>query len=478
MKKILLVILLLCTVKVASAQDTVTFEDDFYLIKGKEESKGWNTDDTGTYFTIDYFYLSKAVADFPIEESTTVYGIAITMDTSAMPYLCPPPVQYNLFTDTNRYIQVKLMRENGKDSLNTYSIVDSISFDSHGMPPLIKKSFFQYTVDTTYHDFLRTNTEGLNPVRTCYELFFDSPHLMSNDFYLGFIDSITSDSCLTIDEYYSFFYQPRFYKSYSIKKNNGPYPPTLYKYFNEAEIICFLYWDESLYQRFEKISWDEAVNDEKIAFVGALQAVYPWGMIFPIVKLRCRGGVKGIDLYDKGKGYARVVWNFNEWDNLNRYEVRLDTVNTLTGDTVEVYHGFVDDTLALFTNLAEGQAYRCSVRKGCRYATSSYDTTLWSNTWQHVEFATDIYGISQPDGTDFSLSPNPASGTARLTLPRPIDEDATVVLRDLCGRTLATAVLPRGATELAIPLDGLAPSAYLVQLTTPTALSTRRLVVR
>ena len=53
-----------------------------------------------------------------------------------------------------------------------------------------------------------------------------------------------------------------------------------------------------------------------------------------------------------------------------------------------------------------------------------------------------------------------------------------MVLRDLCGRTLATAVLPRGATALTIPLDGLAPSAYLVQLTTPTALSTRRLVVR
>ena len=221
----------------------------------------------------------------------------------------------------------------------------------------------------------------------------------------------------------------------------------------------------------EYIPWDFQSDTDSNHFA-------PWGLVFPIVKLRCRGGVEGIDLFDKGKGYARVVWNFNEWDNLNRYEVRLETQDTATGDTVEVYHGFVDDTLALFTNLAEGQAYRCSVRKGCRYATSSYDTTLWSDTWQHVEFATDIYGISQPDGTDFSLSPNPASGTARLTLPRPLSDDATVVLRDLCGRTLATAVLPRGATELAIPLAGLAPSAYLVQLTTPTALSTRRLVVR
>ena len=398
-----------------------------------------------------------------------IYGIAVTLDTTNFttdketknsPSKDGKGWPYSHFSDTNRYVSLKLMRKGTTKDTSKYIVIDSLSFDSHGMPPLVKKTFFQYSVEEgTISDFAK-NTEGTTPKRTCYELYFDSVHTLADTFFISF-----SDYPVVIQGSASQHLNPRCYFAHQLHYKNGAIEPN---YFCEILLRSVASFDGNYYD----------YGEDYFPQIGYSIYFTPWGMIFPIVKLRCRGGVKGMDLYDKGKGYARVVWNFNEWDNLNRYEVRLDTVNTLTGDTVEVYHGFVDDTLALFTGLAEGQAYRCSVRKGCRYATTSYDTTLWSDTWQHVEFATDIYGISQPDGTDFSLSPNPASGTARLTLPRPIDEDATVVLRDLCGRTLATAVLPRGATELAIPLAGLAPSAYLVQLTTPTALSTRRLVVR
>ena len=444
-----------------SGQDTVTFYDSVYLIKDKSPHLAWESNDTivgsGTLvLTVTDFPIVYAVADFPLDTLTMIYGIAITLDTVFSPSLYGYLGAYDFFSDTNRFFQLKLMiKPSGKDSVADYVTIDSMSMDCNGLPPLIKQNKFQYTVDST--DAILKNTEGNHPVRSSFELYFKTPHTMTDTFYLGYWNDMHEPVPNNWNSFLT-YYVPRIHIPYEHK--TGSYSPNERYYFNECK-----YWNGNYYNDWETI----------IEYMGRL---YPWGLVFPIVKLRCRGGLKGMDLYDKGKGYARVVWDYDEWDDTQHFEVRLDTVNTLTGDTVEVYHGFVDDTLALFTGLAEGQAYRCSVRKSCRYATSSYDTTLWSDTWQHVEFATDIYGISQPDGTDFSLSPNPASGTARLTLPRPIDEDATVVLRDLCGRTLATAVLPRGATELAIPLDGLAPSAYLVQLTTPTALSTRRLVVR
>ena len=75
--------------------------------------------------------------------------------------------------------------------------------------------------------------------------------------------------------------------------------------------------------------------------------------------------------------------------------------------------------------------------------------------------------------TDFTLSPNPATGVVAVTTEA---RQGTVSVLDLQGRQLLSVPVTGPTTTL--DLQGLAAGTYHVRLTTPQGISTRRLLVK
>ena len=73
--------------------------------------------------------------------------------------------------------------------------------------------------------------------------------------------------------------------------------------------------------------------------------------------------------------------------------------------------------------------------------------------------------------------PNPTSGSFRLHLASTSARTATIVLRDVTGRVVLTQAQPLTGTDLHIDATALKAGLYMVQVTTPEAVQTSRVVV-
>ncbi|WP_210521723.1 phospholipase D-like domain-containing protein [Hymenobacter terricola] len=73
--------------------------------------------------------------------------------------------------------------------------------------------------------------------------------------------------------------------------------------------------------------------------------------------------------------------------------------------------------------------------------------------------------------------PNPNRGSFSLHLASTTARTATIVLRDVTGRVVLTQTQPLIGTDLTIDATALKPGLYLVQVTTPEAVQTSRVVV-
>ena len=74
--------------------------------------------------------------------------------------------------------------------------------------------------------------------------------------------------------------------------------------------------------------------------------------------------------------------------------------------------------------------------------------------------------------------PNPTRGSFQLHLAGSAARTATVVLRDVTGRVVMTQTQPLNGTDLAIDATSLKAGLYMVQVTTPEAVQTSRVVVQ
>ncbi|GAB2865103.1 phospholipase D-like domain-containing protein [Hymenobacter ruber] len=73
--------------------------------------------------------------------------------------------------------------------------------------------------------------------------------------------------------------------------------------------------------------------------------------------------------------------------------------------------------------------------------------------------------------------PNPTSGSFQLHLASTSARTATIVLRDVTGRVVLTQTQPLTGTDLNIDATSLKSGLYMVQVTTPEAVQTSRVVV-
>ena len=152
----------------------------------------------------------------------------------------------------------------------------------------------------------------------------------------------------------------------------------------------------------------------------------------------------------------------------------------LVGDDGSDTTYITSDTTFTFTQLSDSVRYNVMLRKQCHYATSNYDTTVYGPWLSTIAFGGidttggGTEGIVVPEKVPFSIVPNPAQGSVQVVLPKSAT-GGELSLCDLTGRELMVRTVVR--TEMELDISTLPTGTYLVKLTTPQGVSTKRLVV-
>jgi Secretion system C-terminal sorting domain len=103
---------------------------------------------------------------------------------------------------------------------------------------------------------------------------------------------------------------------------------------------------------------------------------------------------------------------------------------------------------------------------------------------QHCTAGAFIIAALPPGGTngpriynyDFTLSPNPASTTLKLDLPRNLDKQKTITVSDLSGKRLKLISHNERTRSLLLDISPLMPGAYTLTIQTPYSLNTLRFI--
>jgi len=299
------------------------------------------------------------VQEYTIPDTLTVYGVALTFVNQN-----PNTVIYDNFTNIKGLLLNRL-----RPSPITYlgdryamDIVDTVTFNlSH--PHFC---WFKYENDCVGKESLTV---------PCYELYFDTPgrtNLMSDTFYVG------------LERYNSEVFLPKYY--------GGQYNNSLPGH---------LYWglgadDVGSTGNYDMMSHLNNASYEKL-----------WGIAFPIIGFRCKPMQQyWLEPYASGTHILR-------WRNCEEgttYNVRV--VGEDGSDTTMV----TIDTMIVIPHLSDSVRYNVMLRKQCHYATSNYDTTVYSDWLSYLHFGTTIL---PPDTTTrdtvwrtvSAISNNPAWGT-------------------------------------------------------------------
>ena len=205
-------------------------------------------------------------------------------------------------------------------------------------------------------------------VQPCYELYFDTPmriDWVTDTFYVGL-------------ERFSNAFLPCYY--------GGTYSNAL---------PAHLWWgigrEDPIYSYTGSYRGFSLLNYDKL-----------WGVAFPIIGFRC-GPIKQYWLYSNVVGSRTLSWPNTEEGTV--YNVRI--VGEDGSDTTI----FTTDTTLVLPPLSDSVRYNIRLRRQCHYATSNYDTTVYSDWLSYISFGTTIL---PPRDTVWrtvtGLSNNPAWG--------------------------------------------------------------------
>ena len=362
--------------------------------------------------------MNRLLQEYVSSDTVTVYGVAITIETT-----------HGDFPSNNRDIHAFLYRRVGPSFATSstqyyeFQPVDTVTlYRSH-------PRFCWFL----YEDSCDEKNTYLAP---CYEFYFDTPeqiNRMIDTFYVGRHREYSPNSGFSTREYGARY------------DNSLP-----------AHIYADVSQSQTDNNYFKLRDW----YDEK-----------RWGWAFPIIGFRC--GPIQWDTLDSYTGDNAVVrWRSVEEGTI--YNVRL--VGEDGSDTTYI----TSDTTFTFTQLSDSVRYNVMLRKQCHYATSNYDTTVYGPWLSTIAFGGidttggGTEGIVVPEKVPFSIVPNPAQGSVQVVLPKSAT-GGQLSLCDLTGRELMVRTVVR--TEMELDISTLPTGTYLVKLTTPQGVSTKRLVV-
>ena len=421
MKKYLFPLVMLSALLPCTAQDTVKWDDPWYLFNPKpihtqKMAYHITCDETSVFSDTSDSWIGKGKLveqKYYFNKERPVYGIAVTA----------------CFSDIYQPI-VYLYQQ---DSNSVRCLVDSLTQGSN-----IKKDCnFGYEYFYPRMDLL---TGFSNPLLSpyvatvpCMELYFDTPINVEDTIVIG------------------------------LNPNNH----------DATELLDFgrIYynWDPILQSQSTVIQFSSATG-----WTDYGNGPYVHGVLFPIIELRCRGEAPVARVEEKGNGWARVSWppDYVEED----YQVGVGRYGTEPADSLTfMVRG---DTALTITGLENGYPYAVWVKRGCRYAPGGYDTVVWGDWGRYTSLylPPDTTGILAADESgELKVYPNPAHGVLTVDLSEVNDAVAELTLSDLGGREVLRTKAERPLTK--VDVGALPAGLYLLQAASPGKVYRRRVAV-
>lgn len=203
-----------------------------------------------------------------------------------------------------------------------------------------------------------------------------------------------------------------------------------------------------------------------------------WGVFFPIIqpeRIRCEGAVAEVE---RGEGYAVVKWETD--GDSSMLSVAPYGVDADSG-LVTTVQGF----RYMATGLDTGVYYAVRLRTQCHHTCHIHsDMTVWSGWGEptyfylgSVEPDTAGIGIRRAEATvDWSLTPNPARGSAEVSCGEEIEGVEVMTVK---GETVLSIQRPETVGRCAVRLDlaGMERGVYIVRVTTARGVGVRKMVV-
>ena len=201
--------------------------------------------------------------------------------------------------------------------------------------------------------------------------------------------------------------------------------------------------------------------------------------------------VPGFHLAGMRVGYPTFAWNTDWYREEELFEVQFAPYRSNNWVTVST----ADSSIEVCSVFDPDIYYQARIRARRHHRCPIHDTVMWGPWCDPILFYT---GPTAPDTTTaitpvegcpdglFTLTPNPATGTVTVTVGI-LNSPMVLTLTDAAGREVMRKELstlmnvsPDTGSQFSIPIDisGLAAGTYFVTLSTPTATSTQRLVVR
>ena len=190
-----------------------------------------------------------------------------------------------------------------------------------------------------------------------------------------------------------------------------------------------------------------------------------WGGLFPMLqpdRLTCRK-VTGLHVVESGADWATLGWNGGDCDH---YRIILYSPLDTTYETV--------DTTLTLSGLQPGITYSAWARRVCHHSCRYHDTVLVGPSSARLDFQVGNNGITLVDKYNMTLSPNPTSDEMTVSAEG-VEGEATVIVVDMAG----VEVYRREGVRLPLTLGTAAwpTGTYLVRLTTPQGMATKKLTV-
>ena len=481
----------------AAAQDTVRYPDEWYGYTPRAGLHEFTGIDTNCY-TIRYGFDSATIANEPLNRLAisnswppfvngevsnnqlgyviplaqgidTLYGMAVTIDEVDLDSL---EEMFYVFTRTS--LTPHWAHNLGLYDSTPYPNWYDAEYDSMYMyptvnPPLVKQCRFEY--DYTVPTESRC-------VSNCYEFYFDKPLAVAgaDSVFVGLSQTFASRYCDKIHIGRDTSRSQRWYKSH-IQKVILTSGSWITKSFQN---ITFLW------KFFPYVVDDTVVLFEPYYANASLKDAYwidcYWGGVFPIVKRRCTAP-RGLHLgYNTADGVDTALWRSDT--NAAVFQLSICPPYTSPGSGTLVTTAGNSHVLPPLESSAD--KYCVYLRKMCTfsYSTTGRTDTVWSD-WSgpmvvdstHGGLIDSTYGdttgIAEVDcpGLALEVSPNPTDGRVTVACGEPME---LLEVYDTKGALLrrATPASDRATLDLA----ALPAGTYLLRVTTPQAVASRKLV--
>ena len=202
------------------------------------------------------------------------------------------------------------------------------------------------------------------------------------------------------------------------------------------------------------------------------------GFMYPLLSLPCPAPRR----VNVGTNYSgRVEFHWNPGGDTALYQLSFYSADDgrlmFETDTLTDTNFVLVDSMVP-ADMVNGR-YEVRARKACDYLDSPYHTLAWSE-WSEpraFNYTHRVEGIGEvEEAMQFTLSPNPASGTVTVEIDREGLQGTFLQIVNLKGHIVAESIVKGPMFDLDI--SALPTGVYMVLLNTPEGVSVRRLVVK